>query len=65
MAQYQFVGDGMGVPGLPHMISDEEAAELGVSELLMAAVENGNYQAFDASTTSETSTRSPLSAEEE
>jgi hypothetical protein len=43
MAQYKYVGDGMGVPGLPHEISDEAADALGVAELLVAAVENGSY----------------------
>jgi len=41
--KYKFVGEGMGVPGLPHEISDEEAIEMGVVELLQAAIENGNY----------------------
>lgn len=41
--QYKYVGDGLGVPGLPHEISDEEAQEQGVSELLHAAIENGSY----------------------
>lgn len=50
MAIYKFVGSGEGVPGLPHVISDEEAAALGVSEILKAAVENGNY--VEISTTS-------------
>ena len=44
MANYKFVGEGMGVPGLPHEITDEEAAELEVTELLVAAIENGNYE---------------------
>jgi len=41
--KYKFVGDGAGVPGLPHEISDEEAEALGVTELLKAALENGSY----------------------
>lgn len=40
---YRYVGDGEGIPGLPHEISDDEAAELGVSEILKAALENGSY----------------------
>ena len=40
---YKFIGKGMGVPGLPHEISDEEAKRLGVGELLKAAIENGSY----------------------
>lgn len=43
--KYQFVGEGDGVPGLPHVISDEEAARLGLGEMLRAAIENGNYRA--------------------
>lgn len=45
--RYKFVGDGAGVPGLPHEITDDEAEALGVTELLKAAVENGNYQPAD------------------
>lgn len=41
--KYKFIGNGMGVPGLPHEISDEEAEQLGVAELLRNAVSNGNY----------------------
>ncbi len=45
--QYHFVGDGAGIIGLPHVISDEEAAQRGpeVVELLQAAIRNGNYAA--------------------
>lgn len=43
--QYKYVGDGAGVPGLPHEITDAEAEELGVTDLLLAAVENGSYAA--------------------
>lgn len=43
MAKYKFVGDGAGVPGLPHEISDEEAEALGVADILKAAIENGRY----------------------
>lgn len=41
--EYKFIGEGAGVPGLPHEISDEEAESLGVTELLKAALENGSY----------------------
>ena len=41
--KYKFVGDGTGVPGLAHEISDEEAKALGVTEILKEAVKNGNY----------------------
>lgn len=40
---YKYIGDGAGVPGLPHEISDEEAQGLGVTDLLKAALENGSY----------------------
>jgi hypothetical protein len=43
--KYKFVGDGAGVPGLPHEITDEQASELGVTDLLQEAVRNGNYAA--------------------
>jgi hypothetical protein len=39
---------GAGVPGLPHIITEQEAAELGVSDILLAAIENGSYTAQDA-----------------
>jgi hypothetical protein len=45
MTKYRFAGEGAGVPGLPHEITEEEAAEAGLSELLQAAIANGNYQA--------------------
>lgn len=44
MKKYKFVGEGAGVPGLPHEITDTEADALGLSELLEAAVGCGNYR---------------------
>lgn len=41
--KYRYVGDGLGVPGLPHEISDEEAEALGVAPVLNEAVLNGSY----------------------
>jgi hypothetical protein len=41
--KYIFIGDGLGVPGLPHEISAEEAERLGVGKLLADAIENGSY----------------------
>jgi hypothetical protein len=41
--RYRFIGEGAGVPGLPHELTDEEARALGVEELLQAALANGNY----------------------
>lgn len=42
--RYHFIGEGAGVPGLPHELTDEEARGLGVEELLQAALANGNYR---------------------
>lgn len=44
--RYRFAGDGLGVPGLPHEVSMQEAIELGVKELLEGAVKNGAYVAI-------------------
>jgi hypothetical protein len=41
---YQFCGDGQGIPGLPHEISQAEADELGVGDVLKSAIEAGVYQ---------------------
>lgn len=41
--KYKFVGEGEGVPGLPHQITDAEAEALGVADILSAALANGNY----------------------
>jgi hypothetical protein len=43
MKKYFYAGNGMGVPGLPHLVSDDEAAELGVLHILREAIENGSY----------------------
>lgn len=46
MATYIYdTSKGAGVPGLPHTITDEEAKELGLTELLKQAIENGTYKA--------------------
>lgn len=47
MKKYKYIGDGAGVAGLPHLISDEEARELGVESILVEAVKNGNYVLTD------------------
>lgn len=47
MKTFRYVGGGLGVPGLPHEITDEDAAALGVNEILKAAVVNGNYVEVD------------------
>lgn len=44
MKRYKFVGKGLGVPGLPHEITDEQAKAAGLADLLKAAVAAGNYQ---------------------
>ena len=41
---YCFCGNGLGIPGLPHEVSAEQAQELGLLEVLQAAVQNGNYE---------------------
>ncbi len=43
MKKFVYVGDGAGVPGLPHEITDEQAKEQGVIDLLNDAVKNGAY----------------------
>lgn len=42
--KYIFIGNGMGVPGLPHELTDKDAVELDVVALLEEAVKNGNYE---------------------
>lgn len=40
---YKYRGDGLGVPGLPHQITQAEAEQLGVAELLAEAIAAGVY----------------------
>lgn len=47
--KYKFVGEGMGVPGLAHEITDEEAKAENVKELLDQAVMLGLYVEVDES----------------
>ena len=42
--RYRYVGAGLGVPGLPHEISDEEATASGVVQLLADALKAGTYE---------------------
>lgn len=57
--KYKYIGDGAGIPGLPHEISDEEAARDGLTELLKAAIENGKYiESTPRPSTAERKTRS-------
>jgi hypothetical protein len=44
MSKYVFVGSGAGVPGLPHELTDEEAREPGVKEILRGALKAGTYK---------------------
>ena len=41
---FVYVGDGLGIPGLPHNISDAEAEAQGLAELLTAAIAQGAYR---------------------
>lgn len=43
MKTYIFIGDGDGIPGLAHEITDEQAKAQGVELLLTDAVERGVY----------------------
>ena len=45
--KYKYIGDGAGVVGLPHEVTDEEAAQMGVSDILAACIENGSYVAVE------------------
>jgi hypothetical protein len=42
--RYHFIGEGAGVPGLPHELTDREALALGVEALLAQALELGTYE---------------------
>ena len=42
--EFRFCGEGAGVPGLPHVVTSKQAEELGLLEVLDAAVRNGNYK---------------------
>ena len=42
--QYIYVGKGTGIPGLPHKITEAEAKERGVSDILKDAIAAGNYK---------------------
>jgi 16S rRNA G527 N7-methylase RsmG len=44
MAKFIYVGSGQGVPGLPHEITEQEAKDLGVKQLLDDAVKAGTYK---------------------
>ncbi len=61
--KYKFVGEGAGVPGLPHEITDEEAEMLGLKEFLAEAIRNGNYREAGAAVATP-NVRKPKKAEE-
>ena len=42
---YRFcAAGGQGIPGLPHEVTAAQAKELGLLEVLQAAIQNGNYR---------------------
>lgn len=51
---YKYVGDGAGIPGLPHIVTTAEAAELGETDVLQAAIQNGDYIPTEAAASLET-----------
>ena len=44
MTKYIFNGDGIGIPGLPHEITKDEANAAGVGDILAAAIKAGRYK---------------------
>ena len=44
MKKYKYIMDGRGVPGLPREITNSEAEQMGVAELLAAALKAGTYK---------------------
>ncbi len=48
MTKYIYIGNGAGIPGLPHEITEEEAKTLGVEDLLKEAIQNGSYAQSDS-----------------
>lgn len=41
--KYRFCGNGEGVAGLPHEVSEEEAYQMGLAAVLQAAIKLGHY----------------------
>ncbi len=41
---YQFVGPGVGIPGLPHLVTKKNAEDMGALEILEGAIKNGSYE---------------------
>lgn len=54
--KYHYIGDGAGVIGLPHEITDEDAERDGLTDLLAAALDNGSYVAVETATNNRPST---------
>ena len=48
MDKYVYNDEGAGIAGLPHEITKEEAAALGVSSILDAAIKRGAYRKVKA-----------------
>ena len=44
MKTYHFIGEGRGVPGLPHKLTDIDAQRLGVEKLLADALKAKIYE---------------------
>jgi hypothetical protein len=49
---YRYCGEGLGIPGLPHDVTEEEARALGVWDVLQAALKNGSYREISNPVTS-------------
>lgn len=47
---YQYIGDGRGVPGLPHKLTDEDVMRLGVERLLADALKAKTYEVVKTAT---------------
>ena len=40
---YVYTGTDLGIPGLPHEITKQEAEQLGILSILLDAIDNGSY----------------------
>jgi len=47
MKKYKYIGEGKGVPGLPHELTELEVAKLGEERLLADALANGQYEVIE------------------
>lgn len=48
--KYKYIGGGLGIPGLPQILTDKEAVNLGVLDLLKDAVKAGKYKPITTTT---------------